>query len=198
MKTKLLLYTGISIPIIFFSTTIISGFIQGDYNHLSRMVSELGTIGTNTQYIFSTGLILCSLLSIQFVIGLYRVCKKGGLNVLPVLLILSYTLSIAGAGIFPLPLKLHAIMGMPSILLILSPLLSLVLWKGQPNSKQISILCLLIMSLGFLAFFPDLLSSYAGLKQRFFHIGWSIWFIYLSMNFVKLHESEKINNYSSQ
>jgi hypothetical protein len=47
------------------------------------------------------------------------------------------------------------------------------------------------MSLGFLAFWPDILSNYLGLKQRFFHIGWSVWFIYLSYSLVKLFNDEK-------
>lgn len=193
MKTKNLLLTGIYIPIVFFLTTIVCGFVMGNYNHLTRMVSELGALGTKSQYIFSTGLILCSILSVLFVIGLYRVCKNFGLNTIPVLLILSFSISIGGAGIFPLPLRLHLIMGMPSILLFLSPLLSLILWKRQPSTFiQLSILSLLIMSLGFIAFFPNLLSNLIGLKQRFFHIGWSIWFILLSIHFIKLNESNKV------
>jgi len=196
LKTKNLIHAVIDIPIVFWLTTIISGFILGNYNHLSRLVSELGEIGTRTQNLFSIGLVLCSILSILFIIGLYKTCKEIGLNTIPVFLILSYTISIAGAGIFPLPLRLHLIMGMPSILLILSPLTSLLFWKKESQIKyikQMSIICLLIMSLGFLAFFPDVLSNYAGLKQRFFHIGWSIWFVYLSYSFTELlKEKEKI------
>ncbi|OFX20770.1 MAG: hypothetical protein A2041_03995 [Bacteroidetes bacterium GWA2_31_9b] len=196
MKTKNLIHAGIDIPIVFWLTTIISGFILGNYNHLSRMVSELGALGTKTQTFFSIGLVLCAILSILFIIGLYKTCKKIGLNTIPVFFILSYTISIAGAGIFPLPLRLHLIMGMPSILLILSPITSLLFWKKESQIKyikQMSIICLLIMSLGFLAFSPDILSNYAGLKQRFFHIGWSIWFIYLSYSFTELlKEKEKI------
>lgn len=187
MKTKNLILTGIFIPIIFFGTTIICGFILGDYNHLTRMVSELGLLGTRTQYIFTFGLVLCSILSILFVIGLYRVCKNVGLSTIPILLILAFSVSIAGAGIFPLPLRLHLYLGMPSTLLLLSPLLSLILWKnGLPNIKLISILCFLIMLLGFSTYWPDFFGNYHGLKQRFFHIGWSVWFIYLSYSYNKL------------
>ena len=42
------------------------------------------------------------------------------------------------------------------------------------------------MSLGFLAFMPQILGDYTGLKQRIFHIGWSIWFLYLSYAFTNL------------
>jgi len=194
LKSKYLLYLGIIIPIIFFSTTIICGFILGDYNHLTRMVSELGAIGTNSQFVFSFGLILCSALSLLFILGLYKTCRAFGLNILPVILILTYSFSIAGAAIFPLPLKLHELMGMPSILLILSPLLSLFLWKYNDQLliiREMAILSFLIMLLGFLVYLPDLFSNYIGLKQRFFHIGWSVWFIYLSISFLKLLEKHK-------
>lgn len=199
MKTKYLLYTGRMIPIVFFITTFICGFMLGDYNHFSRMVSELGAIGTRSQFVFSAGLILCSVLSVLFVIGLCRACKAIGISAIPVIIILSYSLSIAGAAIFPLPLRLHLIMGMPSILLILSPLMSLILWKGeiQPaDIKQMAILSFCVMALGFSVFIPGLLSNYPGLKQRFFHIDWSVWFFYLCYSFVRLLENEKIKDFN--
>lgn len=189
MKTKYLIYLGSVIPIVFWATTIICGIILGNYNHLSGLVSELGALGTTTQYIFTTGLVLGSVLSIFFTVGLYKTCKLLGLNTIPILIILLYSFSIAGAAFFPMPLRLHGILGSPSILLIFSPLLSFFLWtgKGKPsNIKQMSILSILIMSLGFLVFAPDFLSDYPGLKQRFFHIGWSVWFFYLSYSFVGL------------
>jgi hypothetical membrane protein len=195
LRTKHLLYLGSSIPIVFFITTFGCGFMLSGYNHFSGMVSELGEIGTKSQFVFSTGLILCSVLSIFFVIGLYRTCKAAGISVIPVILILSFSVSIAGAAIFPLPLRLHLIMGMPSILLIFSPLMGLILWGGKSqlsNIKLMSILSFFIMSLGLLAFMPDLLSNYPGLKQRFFHIGWSVWFFYLSYSFIRLHKNSEV------
>jgi hypothetical membrane protein len=192
MKTKFMLSLGSLIPVVFFATTIICGFIMGDYNHLIRMVSELGAIGTPSQYVFSAGLVVCSALSVVFVVGIFRVCKESGLSVIPAIIILSYTISIAGAGIFPLPLRLHLIMGFPSTILFLSPLMSLFLWsreKNLPYIKIMSIVGFLIMSLGFLAFMPEFLSNYSGLKQRLFHIGWSVWFIYLSYSFINLLKS---------
>jgi len=189
MKTKYLLYTGSMIPIVFFVTTLICGFMLGNYNHLTRMVSELGAMGTRSQFVFSTGLIACSVLSILFVIGLCRACQAIGISVIPAIIILSYSLSIAGAAIFPLPLRSHLIMGMPSILLIFSPVTGLILWKGKRRPANIKLMLtfsFLIMSLGFLAFIPSLFSDYPGLKQRFFHVGWSTWFFYLSYSFIRL------------
>jgi hypothetical membrane protein len=186
------LYLGAVIPFFFFGTTLICGFVQGHYNHLSRMVSELGTIGTRTQFLFTAGLLLCAVLSILFVIGLFAACRSNSLSPIPVALILTYSFSIAGAALFPLPLRLHGLLGSPSILLILSPLTALILWRTRPRPRHlvsISLLSLLVMSLGFSAFLPDLFPDLIGLKQRFFHLGWSIWFIYLTYGFLSLQLS---------
>jgi hypothetical membrane protein len=193
MKNKWLIYTGFLIPILFWTTNIICGLIIEDYDHVSKFVSELGAIGTKSQYVFSTGLFLSSILSVLFVIGLYKTCRIIGLNTIPVLIILTFSFSICGTALFPLPLRLHGILGMPSILLLLSPLMSLILWKMEKisNIKHISLLAFLIMILGFLAFMPNVLSEYSGLKQRFFHIGWTVWFIYLSYRFIGLTKKIK-------
>ena len=41
----------------------------------------------------------------------------------------------------------------------------------------------LLMALGCLVFAPSALDGYMGLKRRFFHAGWSVWFVYLSLAF---------------
>ncbi|MEN8224630.1 MAG: DUF998 domain-containing protein [Bacteroidota bacterium] len=191
MNNKLLIKSGLLIPIIFWMTTIICGFIMTDYNHATRMVSELGEIGTETQYIFTVGLVLASFFSVLFIIGLYKTCKQIGLNTIPIIILLTFSFSIFGAAIFPFPLRLHGLLGMPSILLFLSPLMTLILWKSEiiSNIKIISLLIFVIMSLGFLIFVPNLLADYFGLKQRLFHFGWSVWFLYLTIIFAKLDKN---------
>jgi hypothetical membrane protein len=192
MKTRNMLALGSVIPVIFWGTLTVCGYVLGDYNHLTRLVSELGEIGTRTQYMFTAGLLACAVLSVLFVVGLYQEGKKMGISVVPALIILSFSLSIGGAAIFPLPLRMHLIMGMPSVLLFLSPLVALVLWRGEkpPAGLRIwTIVSLAIMLLGFLAFMPDVLGTCPGLKQRFFHLGWSLWFIGLSRAF--LHSSRE-------
>lgn len=161
-------------------------------------MSELGALGARSQYLFSTGLVLCSVMSILFIVGLWRACKALKISALPVLLILSYSVSIGGAGIFPLPLRLHLILGMPSVLLVLSPLLSLLLWTGSrrlPHMAAMSLISLLVMSLGFLAFTPGLMPEYPGLKQRLFHAGWAIWFMSLSYRFSRSIQIESCVNH---
>ena len=188
MKNQWLIKSGFLIPIIFWTTTLICGFILTDYNHATRMVSELGEVGTKTQHIFTVGLVLSSFFSVLFIIGLYKTCKQIGLNTIPILILLTFSFSIFGAAIFPYPLRLHGLLGMPSILLFLSPLMTLILWKSEmiSNIKIFSLLIFIIMSLGFLIFVPNLLTDYFGLKQRLFHFGWTVWFLYLTIIFVKL------------
>jgi hypothetical membrane protein len=174
----------------FWPTTIISGFIYGDYNHATRLVSELGALGTRSQYLFMTGFILTAILSVLFVVGLYKTCRRTGLHSFPVFIILTFSFSILGAALFPLPMPLHGILGMPSVLLFLSPLLGFLLWPDKKVSgiKMASLVAFSVMSLGFLIFLPNVLSEYPGLKQRFFHAGWTIWFVYLSYRFIGVNE----------
>jgi len=193
MKKKWLIYTGLLTPIIFWITTLICGLILENYNHITRLVSELGEIGTKSQYLFTGGLVICSIFSLLFIFGLYKTAKQNGLSIIPIIILLAFSFSICGAALFPLPLKLHGILGMPSILLFLSPLSSLILWKTEkiPSIKYFSIIAIVIMTLGFTVYMPNFLSEYFGLKQRLFHIGWSIWFVYLNVIFIYLNSKLK-------
>ena len=193
MRKKKLIYLGFIMPLLFWITLIICGLMTKNYNQLTDMVSELGRIGTKTQYIFTLSLVLISILSIFFIINLYKIAKQAGLNSIPILLILTFSFSISAAAIFPLPLSLHGILGSPSMLLPLSPLLTLFLWKEDliPNIKIFCGIILIIMLMGFLTLTPQIMDNYFGLKQRFFHIGWSFWFIYLSIIFSDMEKNLK-------
>jgi hypothetical membrane protein len=193
MRNKVFLYAGFIIPLVFWVTLLLCGSMTENYSHLRNLVSELGAIGTNTQYIFTAGLVLSSFLSLAFIVGLYKTAKENGLNTIPVLIILTFSFSIFGAAVFPLPLRLHGILGSPSMLMPLSPFLALILWKSKiiPGIKLASGTILIFMLLGFLTLVPEVLDSFFGLKQRIFHIAWSLWFIYLGVSFLKLN---KISN----
>ena len=183
-----MLYLGLISPVIFWATTFVCGFIIDDYNHLSNLVSELGALGSKSQYLFSTGLVLCSVLNVFFVIGLYRICKSHNINTIPVLFLLFFSF-LAGPGIVPMPLRLHGILGMPFPLMILSPILALILWRIKEYEIKISIgnsIGLLIMLFGFLIFFPEILPEYFGLKQRFLYLGWTLWSGLLAYRFIQL------------
>ena len=72
MKIKNLLLCGMLSPIVFWVTLFVCGLILGYYDHASDLVSYLGYIGTRSEYVFMGGMLLCVLLSILFVVGLYK------------------------------------------------------------------------------------------------------------------------------
>lgn len=188
LKTRHLLTWGGVVPATFWGTLAVCSFMMGDYDSLTRLVSELGAIGTRTQYIFTAGLLASAILSVLLVVGLCQECKRREISTVPALIILSFSLSISGAAIFPLPSRMHLIMGLPSVLLVLSPLTALLLWRADKQLSRLRVLALVslaIMELGFTAFMPGVLGSMPGLKQRFFHLGWSLWFIGLSREFLR-------------
>lgn len=193
IKTNQSIYFGILTPLVFWVTVIICGLMTPNYDQLTNMVSELGAKGTETRYLFTTGLVLCAISSILFMISLYKTARRNHLNTIPVLLISVFSFSVLGAALFPLPLKLHGILGSPSMLLPLSPLLALIFWEKDKikNIKPFSGIILLIMLMGFLTSAPDIMEKYFGLKQRFFHIGWSLWFICLSLKFTELEKDSQ-------
>lgn len=151
------------------------------------MVSELGAIGTSTQYIFTGGMALSALFSLAFIIGLFREARLLKISVIPILIIFTFSFSLFCAAIFPFPLPLHGTLGSLSILLPLSPLIALFVWENSSIAgiKRISAIAVGIMCLGFLVRFPDILSNYFGLKQLFFHVGWSFWFMSLGIVFIR-------------
>jgi hypothetical protein len=165
------------------------------FNSWILSYSELGEIGTKTQHLFTIGLVLSSIFSIFFNIGLFRICKIIGLNIIPVLILWTFSFSILCAGLFSYPHWLHGLLGSPSIILFLSPMTALIFWKTNmiSNIKIISLLTLLIMSLGFLIFSPNILTDYFGIKQRFFHLGWTVWFLCLTFIFIGINKRLKIN-----
>ena len=93
LKNRNLIYLGFIIPLIFWSTTIICGLMTENYNHLTNMVSELGAIGTRTQYIFTIGMSIKAILSIFFILGLYRTAKELGLYTIPIIILLTFSFS---------------------------------------------------------------------------------------------------------
>ena len=183
-----LLYLGIITPLLFWAATITGGFIHGNYNHLHNVVSELGAIGTRSEIFMSTAELLISIISVFSVIGFYKACKQIGINVIPVLTILSLSLSMFWAAIFPMHHELHGTLGPFPLFLNAGVLLSIFLWKGKKlNSLRfLSLVSFLIMMLILLRFIPNFRGNWEGLIQRLFYLGWSVWSIALSLIFIRM------------
>ena len=189
MITQRLLYFGIFTSISFWLNTLICGFIL-DYSLLTRYVSELGAVGTKTQLLFSIGVMTSSILNLVFSIGLYKACKQLNLSILPVFFIVTFSISMFGVSLFPMPLKLHGIFGPITLLLNLAPLSVFFLWKGKERLLEFRVFSILMFALMLLSvivprFIPSFQTQFPGLVQRLSHLGWSLWYISLSLYCIK-------------
>ena len=183
---------GIVSPLLFWTTTLLCGFVLEHYNHFRGLVSELGTLGTKTQHLFSAGLVLSAAVNLLFVAGMYDFAKRHNLHLLPVLLLLFYSF-LAGPALVPMPLPLHGIVGMPFVLLMLAPPLALILWRKQENALKIrtaALISCLFMLLSFLIFFPDIFPAFMGLKQRLLYAGWTMWSVSLNYRALKVSHNK--------
>lgn len=190
MLTKRLLYFGIFTSISFWLITLICGYIL-DYSLLTIYVSELGAVGTKTQLSFSVGVMTSSILNLIFSIGLYKVCKQLEISTLPAFLIGTFSISMFGVSLFPAPLKLHVIFGSITLFLNLAPLSVFLLWKKDKRMWHLRIFSLMMFALMTLSMIvprlaPSFQAQFPGLVQRFSHLGWSLWYISLSLGCIKL------------
>jgi Protein of unknown function (DUF998) len=172
--------------------TITGGFIHGNYNHLHNVVSEPGAIGTRSEIFMSTAEILISILSVFSVIGFFKTCKQIGIHVIPIMTILSLSISMLWAALFPMHHELHGTLGPIPFFLNAGVLFAIILWKGKKllTLRLVSLISFLLMSLILLRFIPNLRDNWEGLIQRLFYLGWSIWSIALSLIFIQMLETK--------
>lgn len=198
MNTKQLLNCGTATAVIFWLSTIIGGYIHGNYNHLTDTISEVGALGTRSRAFMAYALWLGTATGILFAVGAYRACRQMGLNIIPVLPIITIPFSFAWVALFPSGTSLHPYGGNGILLLYLTLPLSLLLWRGPKlfTMRLWSLVSLLLLVMLFLRLVPPFRGQYEGLTQRFAHLGWSVWFVALNICFVKLLNnkySEKIS-----
>lgn len=188
LSEKHLLFFGIVSPLLFWLTTFLCGIILDDYSHFSNLVSELGALGSRTQYIFSIGLTTSSILNGFFVYGLWKISKRMQISIIPLIPMFCYSF-LAGPAIIPMPLELHGLVGIPFLLIMVAPLAALVFWRNNVSNTFMiigAIIGLIIMMLGFLIYTPEVLSGHFGLKQRFLYFGWSVWSCTTALRFFQL------------
>lgn len=197
----MLLYTGIIIPIVFWASTILCGFIHGNYNHLSNTVSELGATGTRSEPLMATLTMFSAILSMFFIMGVYGACKQLGLSLIPVFTLPAFTFMMGWVAMFHAGNPLHSASGPVFLLLYLGALLVTILWRGRHELISIrltSLLSLALMLLIFLRFVPAIENACPGLIQRFAHLGWSVWFTGLSIGLIRLvslQENQQLLNH---
>ena len=188
MNTKQLLHCGTITTLIFWVSTIIAGYLHGNYNHLTDTISELGALGTNSKTFMAYALWLGTGTGILFAVGAYRACRELGLNIIPVLSIIAVPFSFAWVALFPSGTSLHPYGGNGMLLLYITIPLSLLVWRGQKllTMRLWSFISAILLFLLFLRLVPPFRGQDEGLTQRFAHLGWSVWFVAVDLCFVQL------------
>lgn len=186
--TRILLFSGLLVPVVFWISTLIAAMLHGNYSHIKDTISELGAIGTRSEIFMATFTWICTALSIAFLMGMVAVCRQFNLNKLPLIGIVGFSIMFAWAAVFPSGNPMHPKAGPVLLLLLAGPLLAAVFWKGKQFKKlrMFSILSFIIMLLILIRAIPSatIQNNYTGLIQRFVHFGWSVWFVSLSLTFL--------------
>lgn len=187
---RILLFTGILIPIIFWISTLIASSLFADYSHCRDTISQLGAIGSPAESFMTISTWMNTIFSIGFFIGLLVLSRQFNLSLIPTIGILGFTLMFGWAATFHSGNPMHSKSGPVLILLLMGPLLLIFLWKGKEFKKlrKLSWLSFIIMLFILLRAVPSemIRANYTGLIQRFVHLGWSVWFIAISVTFLKL------------
>lgn len=188
LHTRTLLYFGYVGPLAFWVTTFVSGYIHGNYNHFKDAISELGAIGTKSEIITSSLLMLIAVFTILFSIGFYRASRENNLSTIPALLSFVMPFTIIWAGIFAMGNEFHSLTSPLPVLLIFAFLLGYFLWKKALAFKGlaiVSLLCFFISALILLKLLEPFGYQYEGLIQRFFYLGWTIWTVSIAKTLSK-------------
>jgi hypothetical membrane protein len=137
INTKRFLYFGYATPLLFWCMTLLSGAIHGNYNHFKNVISELGAIGTKSEILTSSVLIILALLCILFSIGFYRASRKFKLSVIPAILSFSMPITMIWAAIFTLGNEFHSLTGPLPFLIVLGFLLGYLWWKRNKELSEL-------------------------------------------------------------
>lgn len=187
MNTKNLLNFGTATALTFWLSTLIAGYLHGNYNHISDTISELGALGTKSHVFMTCATYLGAVFGLLFFIGVCRACLQMKLNILPALSTIAIPFTFAWVAFYPSGTELHPVGGNAMFLLYIGVILSLFLWRGDAlrTMRIWSFISLVLLLLLFLRFTP-LIANREGLMQRFAHLGWAVWFVAMNVCFVRL------------
>jgi hypothetical protein len=168
-----------------------------DYNHFRNIVSDLGMIGSKSQMLSRWTFAILSFFCLLFSVGLLRSVRRLKLSIIPAMLTLVFPIvQIWGMVLYPLPNPNHSALGAMPLLVSLGALLGFILWRKKKIDglfrirlwSIVSFLMTMLITLRFTSFGFE----FQGLVQRFFYLGWSMWFISLSVYFIK--EINRLDN----
>lgn len=183
---------GYIIPIIFWISQIAGSLLYGAYNPLTDQLLHLDSQYSFTGPMMGVFEITIAALSLVFMLVLFKIkAKKSLISIIPVFAILVIILSQAGKAIFPIPHSLAFGFDQMIILTSLGPLLSLLFgWKKSSGTLRLLFfisLLLTVLPIGIFIGAPslgaigNLAHNFGGMLMRIIYLGWSLWFVVLSL-----------------
>lgn len=184
---KKVLVVGISTPLLFWIIIFAGAKINVQYNHLHNTISELGMIGAPAGKFMLITLTLLAILSVVFSLLFFKCCTYFKVSVVPAILSFCMPLSIFWAAIFPMGNDLHDKQGPLPLFLLLAMLSAIILWpKTQFKTERLcTTVAALVLLLIFLRFIKPFGNKFEGLIQRFYYLGWTIWYVSIGILFSK-------------
>lgn len=196
---KVYISLGIAIPLIYWLSTLVAGYLYGNYDHLKEPPYMLHSFYSRSGNFMSAIKLLISVLLGCFLIYAAKICKKANISVLPLIPHIGILVSMTGIVLCPEPHALQPLFGNLILPAILSPLLAIVCWRKQSliHIRWSSALSFLLMLTPMLLIlqrpaFPDLVYNYFGLLISFFYLGWSVWIIAFSHSLIRAIEAKKV------
>jgi hypothetical membrane protein len=192
---RLLLIVGIIVSVFFWISLLLGGMLHQNYDHSRLAVSQLGAIGTNSEFFMALSIWFTGMAIVAAGIGLFRRSRKYHFSILPIIPLLVLGLSFCTLSFFPLGHPLHATVGSIGLVFFLSPILALVFWKNHlgKTALWISTISILFSLLIFLRFIPALDYNWGGLIQRSFHLAWTFWLLGICACFLRLANSQRVS-----
>lgn len=192
---RLLLIVGIIVSVFFWISLFLGGRLHQNYDHSRLAVSQLGAIGTNSEFFMALSIWFTGMAIVAAGIGLFRRSRKYHFSILPILPLLVLGLSFCALSFFPLGHPLHATVGSIGLVFFLSPILALVFWKNQLGKAAlwISAISILFSLLIFFRFIPVLDNDWGGLIQRSYHLAWTFWLFGICACFLRLSNSQRVS-----
>jgi hypothetical membrane protein len=187
MNTKFLLAMGTVSALLFWIGGTIAGFIHGNYSFISDTVSELGAYHARSHTFMTVVMYLSGITGILFSVGAVMACRQIGINIIPAMTTISIPFTTLWAAIFPMETPQHAMTGPVVFIIYIGVIISLFVWRGDRLKtlwiwSLISLVLLLVIFLRFTPVFP----GHEGILQRSAHLGWSVWFIAINIQLVKM------------
>lgn len=195
LTSRNLIYLGFITPLIFWIGSFISGLLRENYNYISEPITALDAFYSSSGTFMASIQFATALLSILFFLIIYKNCKRHQINVIPAMLLLFVPIAMIGASLFPFPNKLYSLFANIIILNALSPITAIFLWRKSQISgiRRLALLSifLTIVSICLIALRsvdPEFVFNYMGIIQRILYLGWSLWFVFLTLSFQNLNK----------